>query len=173
MNLKWTNRWWMMLILLLAVMMTASACSSGTYRNDVSAQTLTETMIDVLSEEDGQYYTASGDAYAVYFDADEAYDTVQDCCIAYHITSINVDQFGVFRVKNGQSTESVRTMVQKYVDDQVEYLNAFAANYNQDELAKIENARVEVVGQYVCFTILTASDEGVAIDALKAAISKD
>ena len=156
-------------VLLLAL--TLGACSA-TYRADISAQTLTEGIISALADESGEYYLADGDTYAVYFDTEAAYANVTDCCIAYHSEGTNVDQFGVFRVKEGQSTEPVRKMVQAYVDGQGEYLHGFASNYNQAELDKIQNRYVLVLGQYVCFGILSESDESAATDAIKAAIAK-
>ncbi len=157
-------------LLLVAALLGMTAC--GDYRSDVASQTLVDALIEELAEEEYQYYTASGDTYAVYFEGEEGYSSLEDCCVAYHVNSTNVDQFGVFRVKKGGNVEKVRDMVQMYVDGQVEYLSSFAANYNQDELAKIENAAVEVVGQYVCFTILTAQDGDDAISTIREQVTR-
>ena len=97
---------------------------------------------------------------------------MQDCCIAYHNEGTNVDQVGVFRVKEGHSTEPVRKMVQEYVDGQCEYLHGFASNYNQAELDKIQNQFVVVMGQYVCFGILSESDEATVRETIKTALTE-
>ena len=158
-------------MILLLVALALCACSA-TYRADIGAQVLTENIISALESQSEEYYLADGETYAVYFDTEDAYDTVQDCCIAYHNEGTNVDQFGVFRVKEGHSTEPVRKMVQEYVDGQCEYLHGFASNYNQAELDKIQNQHVVVMGQYVYFGILSEADEAAALDAVKAAIAK-
>jgi hypothetical protein len=145
------------LLLLLALFVTMSACAHP-YTSEQSADTLLGKVISTLSEgNEDVYYRASEDTYAVYFGDKVEYEVVQDCCIAYHTDSTNVDQLGVFRVREGHSTEPVRKMVQAYVDGQAEYLHGFAANYNRGELEKIQSSRVFVIGQYVCFSIL--SDE--------------
>lgn len=157
------------LLVLLAVVL--SACSA-TYRADIGAQTLMGEVISALASESDEYYMADGDTYAVYFDTEAAYETVQDCCIAYHNEGTNVDQIGVFRVKEGHSTEPVRKMVQEYVDGQCEYLHGFASNYNQAELDKIQNQFVVVMGQYVCFGILSESDEATVRETIKTALTE-
>jgi hypothetical protein len=150
----------------------AVACGSQ-YGSDVAAPVVLDAMIASLESKDSpEYYVADDETYAVYFDTDEAYTLVQDCCIAYHNVGTNVDQFGVFRVKDGQSVEPVRRMVQTYVDGQAEYLYGFASNYQRDELDKIEGAHVEVYGQYVVYTILSSADRASATDALTAAIAE-
>ena len=158
--------------MILLLMALALCACSATYRVDISAQTLMGEAISALASESDEYYMADGDTYAVYFDTEAAYETVQDCCIAYHNEGTNVDQFGVFRVKEGHSTEPVRKMVQEYVDGQSEYLHGFASNYNQAELDKIQNQHVVVMGQYVYFGILSESDETVAMQTIKDAIAK-
>jgi hypothetical protein len=94
------------------------------------------------------------------------------CCIAYHSVGTNVDQLGVFRVKDGQSVEPVHRMVQEYADGQAEYLHGFAANYNREELDKIQNQQVERIGQYVIFTILGTEDAREVMETVKKMISK-
>ena len=159
--------------LLLAVLLVGAVACSSHYRSDVAAPAALDAMIASLqSGDDPEYHVADDETYAVYFDADEAYTLVQDCRIAYHNEGTNVDQLGVFRVKEGQSVEPVRRMVQTYVDGQAEYLYGFASNYQRDELDKIEGARVEVYGQYVVYTILSSADRTAATEALTAAIAK-
>ena len=160
---------WALLMLLALLMLVGCGAS---YRTDVGAQALTDEVMSVLSEKDGEYYAADAETYAVYFDENAAYDIVQDCCIVYHSEGTNVDQFGVFRVKEGQSTEPVRRMVQEYADGQASYLHGFASNYNQGELDKIQNVQVSVMGQYVFFSILSDADERAATDAIKAMITQ-
>ena len=63
-------------------------------------------------------------------------------------------------------------MVQEYVDGQCEYLYGFASNYNQAELDKIQNQFVVVMGQYVCFGILSEGDEAAVRDAVSAALTE-
>ena len=157
-------------LLLLMGVALLSACGT-TYRSDVSAETLMQAAISAISEESGDYYMADGDTYAIYFDQNAAYAAVQNCCIAYHSVGTNVDQIGVFLVKDAQSVEAVRKMVQEYVDGQCEYLYGFAENYNKDELDKIQNQQLTVMGQYVCFTILNDGDERAVLQAIEAAIT--
>ena len=158
------------LFLLLSLLWAVSACAQN-YTSDQSAQTLLGRVTSTLSEGDeGMYVTASEDTYAVYFGDKAEYEVVQDCCIAYHTDSTNVDQLGVFRVREGQSTEPVRKMVQAYVDGQAEYLHGFAANYNRGELEKIQSSRVFVIGQYVCFSILSDEAANLFSDTVKQAL---
>ena len=157
-------------VLLLLLCLLVSCGPS--YRSDVGAQALADEVISTLSEQDGEYYAADGETYDIYFGEDAAYGNVQDGCIVYHSEGTNVDQFGIFRVKEGQSTEPVRRMIQEYADGQASYLHSFASNYNQGELDKIQNVQVSVMGQYVFFSILSDADESAATDAIKAMIEQ-
>lgn len=156
----------------IALMMTAVSCGSS-YRSDVTSESLINQLISTL-EQDGEdhYHTADGETYSIYFGEEDAYANVTDCCIAYHDNGTNVDQFGIFRVKDGQSTEPIRRMVQEYVDGQSEYLYSFASNYQQDELEKIRNTHVVTYGQYVLYTILDSSDYAAVANALQEAIAQ-
>ena len=84
----------------------------------------------------------------------------------------DVNEIGVFRASSEQDVEAVRAMVQAYLDDQTVNLRSFAANYSHADMAKIDNAGVEIYGVYVVYYILDAEAETTALDAVKGLLAK-
>jgi hypothetical protein len=79
----------------------------------------------------------------------------------------DVNEFGIFRAETTADATAVREMVQTYLDDQTANLRSFAANYSPDDMAKIDNAGIEVYGCYVVYYILDAEDEAAVLNAIK------
>ena len=161
----------LLLALALSTLLCCVACRNGSYRADVTSTKITEAAKNAVGYS-GDYFDASEETYDVYFGTEEAYALVVDCNIVYHVTETNVDQFGVFRTASAADAAAVEAMVKAYVDGQVAYLNSFAAAYNRDELSKIENAEVGVLGCYVYFTILSDSAADAFRGAMLASIEK-
>ncbi len=154
---------------LIALLSSAFSCGDA-YRDDVASRVLGEAMIGAIGDAQEEYYTAGDDTYAVYFAENDAYAAVEDCAIIYHSDGTHVDQAGVFRVRAGEDIGAVREMVQTYVNGQLSYLRSFAANYNPAQMAKLDRARVQILGQYVIFTILDAQDEAAALACIRDSI---
>ena len=157
--------------ILLLNLLTAIACGKE-YRQDIAAETVGRQAIDALSITNGEYYAEDDDSRAVYFRDQKAYSVVEDSAIFYHSDGTNVDRLGVFRVRTGENVENVRQMVQEYLDGQLAYLRSFAANYHPTEITKLNGARVQVLGQYVVFTVLNTKDTETARQSILKSISK-
>jgi hypothetical protein len=84
----------------------------------------------------------------------------------------DVNEVGVFRASSEQDAEAVRAMVQTYLEEQTTNLRSFAANYSPADIAKIDNAGIEVYGVYVVYYILDAESETAALDAVKQLLTK-
>ena len=108
--------------------------------------------------------------YTFYFGEQVAYAQVDDRCIIKHEQSTNVSEIGIFHVASSDGVEEVKCMAQEYIQKQTAYLRSFAANYQPEELSRIDGADVVVVGNYVVFYIADKTQAHKALRTIKAAL---
>ncbi len=160
-----------MLVVLALLCLTLCACTpKNQYANNVTPSDLADKSVAAIGVSE-DYMSADADHYDFYFGESEAYAKVVDCTIMFSRAETDVNEFGVFRAKTESDTTAVCEMVQAYLDDQTANLRSFAANYSPDDMAKIDNAGIEVYGCYVVYYILGAEDETTALNALKQEIT--
>ncbi len=140
--------------------------SKPVYADDVSAQTVAHAAVDAIGSID-DYMDGTSNYYSYYFENEQAAALVDDCRLMFHKVETNVNELGVFRVANGGDTAAVEQMVQNYLEEQTEYLRSFAKNYSPEDMTKIDNADVKVMGCYVICYILTPEDEVTMLNAVR------
>lgn len=155
---------------LLCLLLCACGDKSA-YVNDVASNQVADAMVTAIGTAE-DYMSGDADLYDFYFGEQEAYAKVKDCNILFSRLETDVNEIGVFRASSEQDVEAVRAMVQAYLNDQTSNLRSFAANYSPADMAKIDNAGVEVYGVYVVYYILDAEDETAALDAIKELLVK-
>jgi hypothetical protein len=96
---------------------------------------------------------------------------VQEWMILASSSQSTVDEFGIFRVKEGGDTNAVKAEVEDYVQYMQVKLEVYLEMYDPAEKTKLENAKVTVLGNYVVFTMLTEADTDACMDAIKGALS--
>ncbi len=162
-----------LIVVLALVCLALCACGDkSAYASDVASDKVADDMVSAIGQAD-DYMSGDADLYEFYFGEQEAYAKVKDCKILFSRVETDVDELGVFRAASEQDAAAVRAMVQKYLDDQTANLRSFAANYSPEDMAKIDNAGIEVYGCYVVYYILDAEDETAALSAVKQAIALD
>ena len=162
-----------MLIFALALvcLMLASCGSKGVYVSDLASNQVADSMVAAIGTAE-DYMSGDTDLYEFYFGGQDAYAKVEDCKMLFSRLETDVNEIGVFRASSEQDVEAVRAMVQTYLNDQTANLRSFAANYSPADMAKIDNAGIEVYGVYVVYYILDAEDEVAALDAVKQLLTK-
>lgn len=149
-----------------------TACSpQKRYDHDADADDVAERMVAAIGSR-ADYMSADDDHYEFYFGDNAAFLLVEDAEMVFSRLETDVNELGVFCVNFEQNVAAVRDMVQRYLDDQTANLRSFAANYSPEDMAKIDNAGIEVYGRYVVYYILDAEDEAAALDAVKRMITK-
>lgn len=156
--------------MLLCLALTLTACSS--YRNDVAVTDLTPVVLEVVSTQDG-YVSADADYVSLEFKTPSVIDAnVAEWMICASVSQTTVDEFGIFRVKEGGDVNAVKAEVETYVQILQVKMEVFLDMYDPAEKTKLENAQVFVFGDYVVYTMLTDADTTAATNAIKAALEK-
>ena len=157
--------------MLLCLSLCFTACGN-TYRNDVPVNDLTSAVLNAVSTEGG-FTAADADYVSLEFTTPATISAnVQEWTICASTSSQTVDEFGIFRVKDGGDVNAVKAEVQTYVQALQVKLEVFLEMYDPAEKSKLENAQVFVFGDYVVFTMLTDADTTAATNAVKAALEK-
>ena len=152
--------------LLLCLIMSLNACAS--YKNDVAVNDLTTEVLGAVSTQGG--YAAMDDLFLSleFANPDLIKSDVSEWMICASNSQTTVDEFGIFHVKDGGDAEAVKAEVWDYVQATQVKLEVFLDMYEPAEKTKLENAQIEIVGNYVVYTILTDEDTAAAMDAIKA-----
>ena len=159
-----------MLVLLALLCLALCACTpKNQYVDNVASGQIADSVVAAIGKSE-DYMSADADHYDFYFGESEAYAKVVDCAIMFSRAETDVNEFGIFRTKSASDTGAVRDMVQNYLDDQTANLRSFAANYSPEDMAKIDNAGIEVYGCYVVYYILDAEDEASALADIQSSL---
>lgn len=165
----------LLLSLALCMILTAfTACYGSKYRDDLTSAQVMEQIKTAIPSEEGYrqvsdaYISAStwGDQYTVLL------ENVHDYCIIVSEKSdVNIDEVGVFHVKDSAKVEQLKAIIETYVEGQALRFRDLLASYNPDELPKLEEAEVEVCGNYIYYSILSEARTELAENAFEAALT--
>lgn len=158
------------LILCLAAFVS---CGGATYRSDLTSASVMNTVTAAIPAEDG--YAATSEGYINASMWGERYQALLDAVTDYTIlisgdSAMNVDELGVFRVKEGGDVKAATAIVKEYVEAQALRHKGLLEAYNPDELPKTENRKVTVCGSYILYSILGNSETAKAHEAFEAAL---
>ena len=162
------------LLLTLTLILPLISCDSGKYRDDLTATQLTDSITAALPAGDGwrqvsdAYISPSswGEDYADYLAKVEAYRI-----LVSENSDMNVDEVGVFLCKTEKDVKAVKSFAENYLAAKTLQLKPLLESYNPDELPKLDNATVTVMGRYVIYTILSSADTATAGSAAKGALT--
>ena len=114
------------------------------------------------------YYSPDSDYLEFYFEGADA--IVSEYTIQMSATSTNINQFGIFRVKDGEA-EAMKAICESYIETSKARWVA-QANYIASEHPKMEGAEVRVYGNYVVYTMLTTEDKATAFATVEELLKK-
>ena len=156
--------------LLICLVICLNACTS--YRDDVAARDIAPTALDSLSTVGG--FTALDELFlSLEFSNPELIESdVSDWVIYSSSSTTSVDEFGIFHVKADGDLNAVKAEVTAYVEATQVKLQVFLEKYEPAETTKLENAQIEVYGNYVVYTLLTQEDTTAATKAVKTELGK-
>ena len=157
------------------LLLSVVACdTSSNWRDDLSAVSVSNSVKAALPAEDGwesvsdDYISPSawGESYADYL------ALVADHSITLSAESdMNVDEWGVFRLKDAKDAASFKSFVEDYLEAKKLRMTPLLESYNPDELPKLDYATVNVMGRYVMYTILSSTDTTAAGSAMEKALT--
>ncbi len=156
--------------LLLCFAMTLTACNS--YKSDVAVLDLSSAVLNSVGTQGG--FTAMDNDYVSleFAKPDVISANVDQWTICASTSSQTVDEYGIFRVKEGGDVNAVKAEVESYVQAMQVKLEVYLDMYDPAEKTKLENAQVTVFGNYVVYTMLDDADTTAGTSAIKDALSK-
>ncbi len=159
---------------LILLTLALAACGEAEFRTDVAVPVLYKTVIAAVPSEDG--YTTVSDSYINGSlwgtDYQTLLDNISEKAIVISANSaMNVDEIGIFRIKDGGDVKAATQIVKDYVKAQQLRHKSLLESYNPDELPKTENGTVTVCGQYILYTILDKGATSKARDAFTGALT--
>ncbi len=161
---------------LLTLSISCVACTDkGNYRDDLTSADVILELETALAGGNG--YTPVSDGFISSSNWGEEYTSLLDAVSDWEIRisenkDSNVDEFGVFHVKNPDRVGEVKSIVDSYIATQQLRMTPLLESYNPDEIPKVENAKVLVCGNYVIYTILNTDATAKAQNACKDALKK-
>ncbi len=171
--MKHLNRILILSLALLTVLSLFSSCGEK-LRDDLTSDQLMEEVLAAIPSENGYVKEDS------FLESEwgENVQTLLDGVSDRHIvisedSANNVDEVGVFHVKDSAQVEDLKDIVQAYVDGRVLRFRDLLAGYNPQELPKLDEATVEVRGNYIYYSILSEEATGKALAAFESALKAD
>ena len=172
--MKYTLRTLLCLLLSLCLLLPLASCGGKSYRDDVTAAQLSDTVTASLSATDGwrqvsdKYISPSawGEDHADYMAKVTEYRIVVS-----ENSDMNIDEVGVFLCNSEKDAKTVAQFVQSYLATKTLQLTHSLESYNPAELPKLDYATVNVMGRYVMYTILSSADTTVAGSTMEKALT--
>ena len=167
------KRVFLLFLALLMVLSLLTACGGDKYRNDLTSAQVMESIKAAIPAEEGYrqvsdaYISASmwGEKYTVLLE-----NTVDHCIIVSEKSDVNIDEVGVFHVKDGADLDELEAIVTAYVDGQALRFRDLLVSYNPDELPKLDEIKVKVCGNYIYYSILSEARTEAAQTAFEKAL---
>lgn len=160
-----------MCVLAALICLACVSCSSvPAYSSSVSVAQLMDEALDTVGSSEN-YMDGTDNYYAYYFEGRDGAEHIDECRMMFHVKETNVNELSIFRVDSVKNASAVESLARAYLAEQTEYLRSFAKNYSPEDLKKIDNADVTVIGCYVVCYILTPEDETAALAAVKTALT--
>lgn len=164
---KYTVRFICTFLLALMALSCFTACGGAEYRDDVAVSAIDSAIQSKVPVPDG-YYAADSDYLSFYFEGADS--IVTEYVVEFSATSTNINQFGIFHVKEGEA-EAMKALCESYIGTMNKRWVA-QANYIASEHPKMEGAEVRVFGNYVVYTMLTTEDKATAFATVEELLKK-
>ena len=142
-----------------------ASCDQLEYSDAASCQELGNQAKSLLEKQTRMDYELYDDMHIKYnFDATELHD---DSFIFYSAEVENIDEVGIFHAGSKENATAIASLAEKYISDMQKNQRAFIESYAPAETAKLDDARVYILGNYVIYTILSPSDRSAVIDKIE------
>ncbi|MDR0951950.1 MAG: DUF4358 domain-containing protein [Oscillospiraceae bacterium] len=96
-------------------------------------------------------------------------DLSDDYTVFMNVTSVNINEYGVFKAKDSDSAAALKTALDAYLKYRDE---SWMHTYLPEEYPKLENAATTAAGNYVIYTILGETEAAAAVTAFEDSLKK-
>jgi hypothetical protein len=142
-----------------------SSCQKLEYSDSLSCQELGNQVKNLLGNQTLLEYAVYDDMHIKYnFDATELHN---DSFIFYSTDVENIDEVGIFHAESKERAAEMASLAEKYIADMQKNQRAFIESYAPAETAKLDDARVYIMGNYVIYTILSPNGRNAVIDKVE------
>ncbi|MBQ9784363.1 MAG: DUF4358 domain-containing protein [Clostridia bacterium] len=157
---------------LLFISLSLISCGTREYRDDVDATALAERVTEELNEDTDLPLRYVKDDTGLLDDYFKAPDYITDHAILYAVSTNNINELGIYRVKEGHARELAALLKTDYLQASLEKNGAWYDSYIPMETPKLRDAEVRVYGNYVVYAILNAKDRETAFDTVEDLLEK-
>lgn len=151
------------LLAVLSAFYLASCAKKADYRDDVPTEAIAEEIraalpqkVDYVEDDSGftdDYFTLS--------------DSVYEHTVLYARQTNNLDEFGVYHVKEADAKELARQLREDYLAVSLERNREWYDSYIPAETPKLRDAQVRVYGSYVVYAILDKESRNTMFDTVE------
>ena len=159
------------LVLLCALSLPACARRKD-YRDDVTATLVAERITENLNADTDlplRYVKDDTGFLEEYF---KAPDYIADHAVFYAASTNNINEIGVYRVKEGHAEELSALLKANYLKASLDKNGAWYDSYIPMETPKLRDAEVRVYGNYVVYAILSPKDRESAFETAEDILEK-
>lgn len=139
---------------------------SPAYKDTYSSSEIYEQVKNSFSTEGG---TRILDDDVILEFTDKNLDYLVDYIVVKANNAKNINEVGIFKVKNGKSAE-LKKIITKYLEDKQQSYRAM--DYFPEEVEKIDCAKVVVLGNYIIYSFLNEKDTGAFYASVENLIKK-
>lgn len=157
----------LLLVAAIALLLSFCACGRHEYKNDVPLSALTDAAKSALPK-DANYLSVDTSYLADYFQAPEY---LLDGVILRADIGNNLDEVGIFHVTGGNAG-AMKQKLEDYLSRSYAQNKEWYDSYIPYETPKLRDADVEIMGDYVIYTVLSEQDSDRVEDAIENALEK-
>lgn len=156
----------LILLLCLILLVTLSACSKKHYNDNLSADALAESALQKMGADDGDYIIAEENTLNSYFD----HPNDADFTIRLSANRNNINEFGIFHATDENPSELAR-MLGSYLMQIWEENSEWYGSYIPEELPKLRDAEVRIIGNYAVYAILSEPERARFFQSIEEALT--
>ncbi len=153
-------RKFVLLLLALTTLLASCGGSSEAIANLPVAEL--SASVDTLLTNASKMSPVDGDYIKGMLEIDTA--SLDEFVLKMQVSGTEIDQYGILKIADGADITSVKTSVETYINTL--RTNWKAMGYLPSEQVKLDAAKVEEVGSYIIFTILSSDESDTFFDKI-------
>ncbi|MEG0036195.1 MAG: DUF4358 domain-containing protein [Oscillospiraceae bacterium] len=153
---------------LCALMMLSllTACSGSKVRDDVAVSSVVSAIDTAIGNTDDANLVPAPESFirgSMKMDVSD----YSEYTVKINSRGINIDEYGVFKGADAEQAAAIEQSIKDYFAFRLE---SWMPEYMPEELPKLENAKLQVAGNYVMYAIMADDQKTPAFEAFAAAL---
>ncbi len=151
-----------LLILFLSLILLVG-CSKKQYADDRKCADIGKCIPEVLADSQ-EYHEFDTTHMNANFQDNDHYD---DRYVIYSADTNDINEIGIFHADSEEHADALVKDCKRYIDDMQQNSRAFIGSYAPEQLPKLDDAKVQRVGNYIIYTVLDESKADALIERIK------